>query len=442
MPTPKQPNMSARRLAYQLLLRCEQDSVYSNLILDTAIRRHALSDADRALLTTLVYGTLEKKLTLDYLIGALSDRSLEELDTEPLVLLRMGLYQLRYLDRIPDHAAVSETVELASRRYRGFVNALLRAYTRQGADIALPDRQAQPLAYLSVCYSYPEPLCRRFADAFGLDKTERMLRALDCPPPLTLRVNMTKTTPTALSKRLTAAGLDVSPALHAPHALRVSGGNPKTFPGFDEGEFFVQDEASQLCVEAVGAKSGMAVLDMCACPGSKSFGMAIDMNNEGLLRAFDLHENKLSLIRTGAARLGLTNIQTAARDGRDHDPSMESIADRVLCDVPCSGFGVLAKKPEIRYKDLADCAPLPDIQLAILENASRYVKSGGVLVYSTCTLLPEENEDNVARFLSRHPDFKPCDFTVGDLTSSRGMLTLTPDEHGTDGFFMAKFTKE
>ena len=141
-------------------------------------------------------------------------------------------------------------------------------------------------------------------------------------------------------------------------------------------------------------------------------------------------------------RLGLSNVKTAARDGREFNPSLEGCADRVLCDVPCSGFGVFAKKPEIRYKDLAECAPLPDIQLAILENACRYVKSGGSLVYSTCTLLPEENEDNVARFIAKHPEFKPCEFTVGDLSSTNGMLTLTPDAHGTDGFFMAKFTKE
>jgi 16S rRNA (cytosine967-C5)-methyltransferase len=150
----------------------------------------------------------------------------------------------------------------------------------------------------------------------------------------------------------------------------------------------------------------------------------------------------LSLIKKGAARLGLTNIKVEARDGRDFDQALEGVADRVLCDVPCSGFGVLAKKPEIRYKDLSALTPLPDIQLAILENACRYVKSGGVLVYSTCTIFPEENEDNVARFLSRHPEFVPTDFTVGDLKSTGGMLTLTPDEHGTDGFFMAKFTKE
>ena len=431
-----------RALALSLLLRCEGDDLYSNLILDTAIRRGNLSDADRGLLTALVYGVLEKKLTLDYLIDHLSDRPARDIDTDARVLLRMGLYQLRFMDRIPAHAALNETVSLAPKRSRGFVNAVLRRYTREGDDIAWPDRQGSPLDYLSVTYSFPAPLCERFVGIFGLDRAERVLAAIDRTPPLTLRANTCRTSVDELSARLIAAGATVSPALHAPHALRLEGGNPTALPGFDAGDFFVQDEASQVCVEAVDAHEGMTVLDICACPGSKSFGMALNMKSTGSLTAFDLHKNKLSLIEKGASRLGLTNITTVARDGREFDPALEGIADRVLCDVPCSGFGVLAKKPEIRYKDLAALAPLPDIQLAIVENACRYVKPGGVLVYSTCTLFPEENEDNVARFLSRHPEFTPTDFTVGDLTSTNGALTLTPDEHGTDGFFVAKFTKE
>ena len=435
-------NQTPRALALSLLLRCEHDNLYSNLILDTAIRRNTLSDADRGLLTALVYGVLEKKLTLDYLIAALSDRPVDGLDAEVRILLRMGLYQLRFMDRIPAHAALNETVSLAPKRSRGYVNALLRRYTREGEQIALPDREREPLAYLSVAYSFPVALCERFVGIFGFARAERELCAIDRTPPLTLRINTCRTSVDELSARLTAAGATVSPALHAPHALRLEGGNPTALPGFDTGDFFVQDEASQVCVEAVDAREGMRVLDICACPGSKSFGMAINMKNKGSLAAFDLHRNKLSLIEKGASRLGLTNITVAARDGRDFDPALEGVADCVLCDVPCSGFGVLAKKPEIRYKDLSDIARLPDIQLDILENACRYVKSGGVLVYSTCTLLPEENENNVARFLARHPEFSLCDFTVGDLTSEGGMLTLTPDEHGTDGFFVAKLTKE
>ncbi len=435
-------NQSPRALAFSLLLRSENDKLYSNVILDTAIRRNKLNDADRGLLTALCYGVLEKQLTLDYLINALSDRPTNKLDPEVRVLLRMGLYQLRFMDRIPAHAALNETVSLAPKRSRGFVNALLRRYTREGEHIALPDREHEPLQYLSVTYSFPLPLCERFVSIFGFDRVERIFAAIDRTPPLTIRVNTCRTSTEELSARMSAAGASVSPALHASTALRLEGGNPTALPGFTEGDFFVQDEASQLCVEAIDAREGMKVLDICACPGSKSFGMAINMKNTGSLTAFDLHANKLSLIEKGATRLGLTNITVAARDGRSFDPSLEGTADRVLCDVPCSGFGVLAKKPEIRYKDLSELSPLPDIQLAIVENACRYVKSGGVLLYSTCTLFSEENEGNVARFLARHPEFSLTDFTVGDLTSENGMLTLTPDVHGTDGFFMAKFIKE
>ena len=205
--------------------------------------------------------------------------------------------------------------------------------------------------------------------------------------------------------------------------------------------FFVQDEASQICVRALGAKKGMTVIDICSAPGSKSFGAAMTMEGEGRILSFDLHENKLSLIKDSARRLGIDIIEVSARDGRDYDPKLAEIADRIICDVPCSGYGVMGKKPEIRYKPTTESAALPDIQYAILENACRYLKRGGVMVYSTCTLLPEENQMNVKRFLESHPDFSLEGFSVGELCAPDGMLTLTPDCHGTDGFFVAKLKR-
>lgn len=431
-----------RALALTLLRRFEGDSLYSNLILDTALRRNPLSDADRGFLTALLYGVIERRLTLNYLIDALSDRPAARLDTDVLILLRMGIYQLRYMDRVPPHAALNETVALAPRHAKGFVNAVLRQYTRVGKDIKLPDRQDDTIRYLSVAHSVPEELCSRFVDIFGADRADAILAHANTTPPITLRVNPLKVDAASLRQKIEAAGVPVEAALHTPDALRLPhGGNPTALPGFAEGEFFVQDEASVLCTKALDAKAGMTVLDICACPGSKSFGAAMDMSDCGKLLSFDLHKNKLSLIESGAARLGLTIISTAARDGREFDPTLEKIADRVLCDVPCSGYGVLAKKPEIRYKAPSLAAPLPDIQLEILENAARYVKIGGVLLYSTCTLLPEENEQNVARFLAHHPEFSLCPFTAGDIDAPDGMLTLTADRHGTDGFFMAKLVR-
>ena len=219
-------------------------------------------------------------------------------------------------------------------------------------------------------------------------------------------------------------------------------GTIRSLYGFDDGLFFVQDEASQICVEILGAEPDDTVLDICACPGSKSFGSAIRMQNRGEIHAFDLHEKKLSLVVSGAQKLGITILDTRANDGRSFLPEWEGRADRVLCDVPCSGFGVIAKKPELRYKDPAISAALPDIQRDILETASRYVKNGGTLVYSTCTIFPEENEENVARFLASHPEFSLVPFRVGAFDCPEGQITLLPDRHPTDGFFIAKLTKK
>lgn len=419
-----------RAIALKLLGRCESAEQYSNLALDAVLRREELSSADRGLLTVLVYGTIERKLTLDYQITALASRSAEKIDPETRNLLRLGLYQLTYLGRVPDHAAVHETVELAPRRTKGFVNAILRAFLRGEKKLALPNEEKEPIDYLSVKYSFLPALCEIFVERFGMERTEAMLEAFNRQPPLTLRVNTLKCTREELLERLLAEGLSAEPTPESRSGIYVSGAPVGSLPGFSEGLFFVQDEASQLCVEALDARRGMKVLDTCACPGSKSFGAAADMQNEGRVISCDLHKNKLSLVESGAERLGISIIETQARDAREPNEEWRGAFDRVLCDVPCSGFGVFSKKPELRYKDPAKSAGLPDIQLAILENASTFLKSGGLLVYSTCTLLPEENRENVDRFLSAHPEYT--------LLRDR---TLYPDIDGTDGFYFAVLQK-
>lgn len=433
--------MNVRQTALTTLSRCDRDGSYSNLALDAAIKAGNFSPADRGLLTVLVYGVIERRITLDYLIGRLSSRPLATLDPVVRNILRLGLYQLRYLDRIPAHAAINESVSLAPRKSAGFVNALLRSYQRKESELSLPTKENGLIPYLSVTYSFPEPLCARFVDIFGEGKAEDVLSAFAAEPPLTVRVNTLRATRDALLAELAAAGTEAAPCPLSPDGIRLNGAAPLR-EGIEEGRFFVQDAASQLCVRTLDARPGEVVIDACCCPGSKSFGAALSMNNEGRVICFDLHQNKLSLVEAGARRLGLSILETDARDSRTFDPSLVGMADRVLCDVPCSGYGVIAKKPEIRYKDPADSAALPDIQLAILENNCRYVKDGGVLVYSTCTLLPEENEGNIARFLARHPEFAPVPFFHGDLAAPAGTLTLTPDTHGTDGFFIAKLRKQ
>lgn len=427
--------MTPRQLAFSLLQRAEKNEQFLNIALDHALLNSDLSAADRALASALIYGVTERRLTLDRQIERLSSRPSNELDDAVRTALRLGLYQLIYLTRIPTYAAICETVSLLPKKSAGFVNAVLRAFARD-PRVLLPAREENPAEYLSVAYSVGLPLCRALIEAYGEDKTESILKGFARTTRTTLSVNTMK-----IDRRSLAAHLpDAVPTDHAPNGLSVSGSIRELY-GFEDGLFFVQDEASQLCVEALGAEPNETVMDICACPGSKSLGSAIRMQDRGQILAFDLHEKKLPLIESSARRLGITIIKTAACDGRNFLPEMEQCADRMLCDVPCSGFGVLGKKPEIRYKDPADFEGLPAIQLAILENACRYVRSGGVLVYSTCTILPRENENNVHAFLQKHPEFSLCPFSVGGISFDNGMKTLLPDTDATDGFFIAKLVR-
>lgn len=465
------PHSSPRALALSTLLSVEKGK-YGNIAVDTVLKRTDLSDPDRHLYTALVYGVTERKTTLEFLLSRFSSRPLTELDGAVRLALCMGLYQLIYLDRIPDHAALDETVSLVPRKVSGYVNAVLRSYLRFEASLPrLPDGGTPPrekfltspedwisrfpelknddLSALSVCYGIPLSLCETFVGALGYAEAASTLAGFCQKPPMTLRVNTQKTTPEALSAELTAAGLTVLPAHYAPTALRVPDGAITATEAFERGDFFIQDEASQLCVAALDAHPDHVVADTCACPGSKSFGIALTMKNQGEVHSFDLHRSKLSLIISGAERLGLSIVTANERDARDPDPALIGQCDRVLCDVPCSGLGVIAKKPEIRHKDLTESARLPAIQASILEASAGYLKPGGVLVYSTCTILPAENGDVVKAFLAAHPAFEPLDFvfpakdsTVSDIRSEGGMVTLLPDKNATDGFFIARLRKK
>lgn len=414
-----------RRLALEVLGRVERGQ-YASLALDAALERSDLSSADRAFATALVYGVLEKRRRLDFALSALSARPLSEIGGEVAMLLRLGLYQLACLDRVPDHAAVNETVALASRKTAGFVNAILRAFIRGGKQLPLPEKE--PLdEWLAVRYSVSPALASKLLAELGSETAEAFLSALETPPPLTLRVNTLRTSREALLGRLHAQGHDARPTAQSRSGILLPHGAPiRSLAGFEEGDFFVQDEASQLAVEALDARSGMRVLDVCACPGSKSFGLAIEMGGAGELLSCDLHRSKLSLVKRGAERLGIGCLTVAERDARHAFPEWEGRADRVLCDVPCSGFGVIGKKPELREKDPAESAALPDIQSAILARSATLLRRGGRLVYSTCTILPDENERNVARFLAETDGFR--------LLTER---TLLPQIDGTDGFYFA-----
>ena len=432
-----------RAMALRSLGALERDGRFANMEIDARLKKDgaALTPADRGLYTRLVYGVTERRLTLDHIIDSLASRPAADMDRDIRDALRMGLYQLAFMDRIPDHAAVSETVDLVKGTKRagaGLVNAVLRSFLRAGKRVPLPDAETDRYRYLEVKHSVPEALIRIYEEDLAAQPGDRsgeldaLLDALNREPMTGLRVNTLRLTAEEAAERV---GGDVSRI--APDVVKLSSLTEAARQGIGGGLWFVQDEASRIAAKAVGAEPGDLVADVCACPGGKTFSMALDMENRGEVLAFDLHANKLSLVRSGAEKLGLTIIRTEARDGRDPDPELVSRADRVLCDAPCSGFGVIAKKPDLRYKDPSSAERLPCIQREILLGAAAYVKPGGVLVYSTCTLNRAENEDTVRDFLGGHPEYALCP----DGYLPEGMRTFFPHTDGTDGFFAARMTR-
>ena len=433
--------MNVREIAYLTLLRAASAEQYSNLALDSAIRKYHLTGADRAFFTQLIYGTIEREISLDWYIRCFSSVKQEKIEPGVMILLRMGIFQLLFLDRIPDSAAVNETVSLAKTHLHkgvsGFINAVLRSIARSKSSLPMPEEGTAE--YRSVRYSCPVWLCRLWADSYGEERAERLLAETLKHPLPTLRVNTLRITRRDLLAQLQAEGVACTPTQFSENGIQLSENLPiSEFNALQNGLCFIQDEASQLCAEALQAEPGLRVLDACACPGGKSFSCAISMENRGTVIAADLHESKLSLVERGAARLGITSLTAAVQDASKLREEWIGSFDRVLCDVPCSGLGVLAKKPDLRRKKPEDIARLPELQYKILCRNAEYVKPGGLLVYSTCTLHPAENEENTVRFLREHPDFVPC---ADRMPKALASVTLFPDEFGTDGFFLAKFTR-
>ncbi len=433
---------NVRMLALRLLEGRERDETYLNLALSSPMTE-GLTPSERGLLTALLYGTVEREITLDYMIAAAAERS--ELDPTTRNILRLGFYQLFFMDKIPPFAAVSETVSLASSRpERNFVNGVMRGALRRFVDesgarrLPVPPREKNLARHLSVLYAMPPHLVRHFLTILGREEGEALLSAMNTRPDLTLAVNTTRITRDGYLAMLEEAGIPASPTRRAPRGVRIHGSLPVArLPGFGQGLVYVQDEASQLTAEVLAPTAGERIFDVCACPGGKSFAAAIRMGDAGEIRAYDLHESKLPLIEEGSARLGLRSVAVAIRDASIGEDADAGCADRVLCDVPCSGLGVLWKKPDLRHADPARMTELPALQSAILETSSRYVKRGGRILYSTCTLNPAENEGVFDAFLEKHPEFAAVPFAVADLSAPMGRLTLYPHIHATDGFFMA-----
>lgn len=441
--------MDAREAALLTLNACHRQGGWSDGVLKKQLAAAKLDSRDAALATQLCFGVLQNQLLLDFYLSQFSNIALSRMEGKVLQALRLGAYQMLFLDRIPHSAAVNCSVEMTKRlcknpRAAGMVNGILRSFERSLDRLpAIPN--TDPVSYLSILYSHPEWLVKEFCMTLGTEEGAKLLAADNQQPPMTVMVNTLRGTAEQAEQRLKEQKVEVTPHPWLPDCLILSRtGDLEGLDAFREGLFYVQDPASRVAVEAAEVRPGMRVLDCCAAPGGKSFAAGIAMKNQGELISCDIHPHKKKLLQAGADRLGLSIITPMTADGKVFRPEWEGAFDRVLVDAPCSGLGVIRKKPDIRYKDPEPLKGLPEVQRAILDNASRYVRPGGILLYSTCTLLRRENEEVVRWFLGEHQDFKLESFTppgtVG--TVADGLVTLLPHRHGTDGFFICRMRRE
>lgn len=422
-----------RKTAYLTLVDVETKNAYSNLALNHQIAVSRPSSP--SFVREMVYGVLENKLTLDYYIDLLVKDGIKSLRSHELTILRMGIYQLRYMDSVPEYAAVNESVMLAKRycRYKaGLVNGVLREYLNKKIQLRLPDRHEDEVRYLSVKYSYAPWIIELWMEHYEMDFLEEILAAGNETPPTTIRMNWLKVMKKDLMDKLIEKGYEVEEGKVSRNAIHVKGSGLLDTELYKMGMFTPQDESSMLVAEKLDPKHGETIMDVCAAPGGKTTAIAERMNNTGRIIASDIYRRKLDLIDREAKRLGITNIETRSWDATRVDSSMLQKADRVLVDAPCSGLGVARRKPEIKYKELtSDMELLPKKQLAILSASSGYVKPGGTLVYSTCTINPEENEKVTDAFLKRNTTFNMVE-----------RIQMLPNVDGTDGFYICVMKKD
>lgn len=439
---------NVRDAALTILLSVDQNQAYSNLLLHQTIEKHKIDTKDRGLLTEITYGTLQYKMTLDYY---LEPYVRGKLDDWVRWLLRLSLYQIVFLTKIPDHAAVNEAVEIAKHRARhkgvsSTVNGILRSILRDG--IRPTETIEDEAIRLSIETSHPEWLVRRYIAAFGFDKTSDMLIENNLPPKQTVRVNTSKVTPREGLEKLWEEKYAVEASGNLPECLHIIEGQVARSQAFKDGIVTIQDESSMIPANALEVEPGMRVLDMCAAPGGKTTHIAEKMNNEGELIATDLHAHKIKLIEQNSERLGLDVIKAEVLDGRKAPEKFEAQSfDRILVDAPCSGLGVIRRKPDIKYtKKEADFASLYKIQLDLLEAAYELLKVGGKIVYSTCTIDKMENTDTVEAFLAKHTDMQLAPVAnipaVLQQLQTTGMQQVFPQDLNSDGFFVASLVKK
>lgn len=449
------PQISARELALQVLKAVETDGAYANLALNQLLEKYRPGKLDRAFATELAYGTLRARNTIDWVLGQFVKKPLRTQTAILRNILRLGVYQLMYMSRVPPAAACNEGAEMARRHGHpgavDFVNGVLRNVSRHIQDIKFPELAADPVAHISLRYSHPAWLVESWLERFGPEETISLCRANNEPAPMTVRTNTLKVTRAGLAGRLREAGLTVGETAYAPEGLNIEGYDSiNSLQAFQEGLFQVQDESSMLAGRALMPRPGARVLDTCSAPGGKTTHLAELMEGRGNILAVDLHPHKLGLIKENCRRLGIKNVQTMAADARNLPGDLHEWADYILVDAPCTGLGVLRRRPDARWRKEPDQLPaIVRLQAEILAGAARCLKKGGVLVYSTCTITREENLGQIHEFLARHPDLSMEDLTPylpasldTQGTMRSGYFEILPHRHGMDGFFISRLRKK
>ena len=446
MPSPSRQGLGAREIAVTVLRRVERDRAYADVALDAALAASTLDARDRGLAARLVYGTLAWQGRLDWHIAALAARDPARLDAEVRIVLRLGLYQLLFLERVPAHAAVDTSVDLAKQlapQAAGLVNAVLRRAVREPDRLALPDPAKDPLQHLAVAFSHPRWLIERWRERFPADDLRALLAADNEAAPTVLRAR-----PGARDRvlaRLAAAGVAAEPCRFAPDAVRVATVAPHALEGYAQGELSAQSEASQLVALLVGARPGMRVLDACAAPGGKSGYLAELVGPNGRVVALDRRRRGAAAVAGVARRLGVANVDVAVLDARRGARALRATFDRILVDAPCSGLGTLRSHPEVRWtRTPADVTRLAALQREILSRVTPLLAPGGVLVYATCTIMPAENERVVERWLAAHPELAieradaHLPVSAAGLVDDAGTLRTLPHRDGLDGFYAVR----
>ncbi len=449
------PKTNARDIAYFVLNKVELQDAYANLVLDNALRKQNISPEDTRLITEIVYGVIRQKRYLDWILRQFLLKKKRALPAHLENIFRIGIYQLFFLDSIPDYAAVNETILLAERHgfttHKSFINAVLRNILRKKSTILLPDKRNDPLTHIAIKYSHPDWMVKLFLNQFDLENTIHLCESNNLPAPTHLKINTLKITLSEFTKLLHQQDIQTHPSPLLPDSLILDSHCPiRQLPGFKEGYFHVQDDASQLVCHVVHPEPCAIVLDLCAAPGGKAFYMAQVMKNKGEIIAIDLNEKRLRLLEETSEKMGISIIKSRAVDATgDLSPIIQGLADIILVDAPCSGLGVLRRKVDARWKKKEqDISNLVNLQRNLLQNAVQYLRPDGILVYSTCTLTKEENQLQIQSFLLEHPEMKLESVEsylpplAKDTVTEEGYMFTLPFRDRTDGMFACRMRKK